>query len=419
MSTERTLLGMCLVSAIGTGCTPPEISTPGYEDTATSGDGGSDEFSSAQEEDESGGGEGGSEISQNACLLDPDGGKYGYRHHCGGFMTFNFSGQANGYEVAESYSYGFGPTYVDVAFEDIDTYANPVVMACCGGPYDFAEAPSSQPTYFKNCKADAVQQMCSAMGQWLIKLAEDYPLAKGPLYDAAKILGSQANQTACNAALYENGENSNEVSDTSWSIAVGNSWLNIEVGLIEILELAYDEPPAVCESIFENDENLLPLLTQMDEDGLDVVALEGGDITLTDNDAYEHSRTPTEGYMSVSTLHGGNVELRNLVLRDPGQVTLTINSVAYSVDSWNLALIGPVSGTLRASVAAFPAGTVSFAMSVIYDGRLYRAGATNSSTFTLSAKDGGSWHLDRLEVTFEDDPTTWSFYNSSELVFGP
>jgi hypothetical protein len=419
MSTQRTMLVMCLASAALAGCTPPKIEKTGYDESATSEDDGSDEFSSAQEEDESGGGEGGGELSPNACLLDPEEGKHGYRHHCGGFMTFNFSGHANGHEVAESYSYGFGPTYADAVFEDIDTYANPVVMACCGGPYDFDEAPSAQPTYFKNCKADAVQQMCSAMGQWLIKLAEDYPLAKGALYDAAEILGSQANQTACNAALYEDGENFNEVSDTSWDIAVGNSSLTIEVDLIEILDIAYDEPPAVCESIFENDDNLLPLLTQTDEGDLDVLALENGHITLTDGRAYEQAVTPADGYMSVGMLDDGDVELRSLVLRNPSPVVLVVDSVAYTVDSWNLALIGPVSATPRSPVTNFPAGTASFSMSVLHDGSLYRAGGTNTSTFTLTPTSRGDWHLDGLEVAFEDDPTTWSFYNSSPLVFGP
>jgi hypothetical protein len=408
---------MCLASAVIAGCGgPPTIEPPEYDESSTSG-GGSDEFDSAQE-GETGGGDGGGELGANACLLEPGGGDYGYRHHCGGFMTFSFSGQANGHEVAESYSYGFGPTYVDPAFEDIDTYATPVVMACCGGPYDFDEAPSSQPTYFKNCKADAVQQMCSAMGQWLIKLAEDYPGAKGALYDAAKILGSQANQTACNAALHEAGENFNEISDTSWSIAVGKSWLTVGVELIEILDIAHDEPPAVCESIFENDENLLPLLTQTDEDDLDVLALENGDITLT-NDTFEQALAPAEGYMSVGLLEGGGVELRNLVLRDPSPVILVVDSIAYTVDSWNLALIGPVSGKPRLSVTTFPASSVSFSMSVLHDGVLHRAGGTNLKPLELTPTMDGDWHIDGLEVAFEDDATTWSLYNSSTLVFEP
>jgi hypothetical protein len=418
MSTQRTMLVMCLASAALAGCTPPKIETTEFDGSGTS-DGGSDEFVGARD-DESGGGEGGAERPHNSCLLEPEGGDYGYRHRCGGFMTFNFSGHANGHEIAKSYSYGFGPSYADAAFEDIDTYANPVVMACCGGPYDFDEAPSSQPTYFKNCKADAVQQMCSAMGQWLIKLAEDHPLAKDALYDAAEILGSKTNQTACTGALYEDGENFNEVSDTSWDIAVGNSLLTIEVDLIEILDIAYDEPPAVCESIFENDENLLPLLTQTDEGDLDVLALENGDITLTDGrDAYEQAVIPADGYMSVGMLDDGDVELRSLVLRNPSPVVLVVDSVAYTVDSWNLALIGPVSGTPRSSVTTFPAGTVSFSMSVLHSGALYRAGGTNMRPFTLTPTSRGDWHLDGLEVAFEDDPTTWSFYNSSTLVFGP
>jgi hypothetical protein len=138
-------------------CVPPEIRKPDVGKNAGSEDGELDEFGSAYE-GESGGGEGGGELPHNACVVAPDEDNYGYRHHCGGFMSFNFSGQANGHGIAESYSYGFGPTYVDPVFENIDTYATPAVMACCGGPYDFDQAPSSQPTYFKNCKADAIQQ---------------------------------------------------------------------------------------------------------------------------------------------------------------------------------------------------------------------------------------------------------------------
>jgi hypothetical protein len=416
MNTKHAPWVLWLAPAVLVMCgTPPQIEPPVANETSE--DGGSDELGPAHGEDESGEG-GAGELGANECLVEPVVGDYGYRHHCGGHMSFNFSGQANGYSLAKSYSYGFGPTYVDTELEDLDTYATPVVMACCGGPYNFDDIPSSQPTYFKNCKADAVQQMCSAMGQWLIKLAEEYPVAKDQLYDAAEVLGSKANQTDCLFSLYDDGENFNEISGTSWDIAVGSSSLTIEVELIEILEIAYAEPPAVCESVFENDQNLLPLLTQMSSGGLDVLALENGDITLTDNDAYQRAVMPTEGYMSVGTLEGGGVELRNLVLRDPSQITLVIDSVSYMVDSWNLALIGPVSGTARSSVTTFPAGAVSFSMSVSYGGVLYRAGGTNIRPFTLTYS-GEDWRIAGLEVTFQDDATTWSLYNASTLVFAP
>jgi hypothetical protein len=111
--------------------------------------------------------------------------------------------------------------------------------------------------------------------------------------------------------------------------------------------------------------------------------------------------------------------LRSLVLRDPGQVTLVIDSVAYTVDSWNLSLIGPVSGTPQASVTTFPAGTVSFSMSVTYDGGLYRAGGTNTRSFMLLSTDDGDWRVEGLELSFEDGARTWSLYTPSSLVFGP
>jgi hypothetical protein len=404
---------MCAASAMLVACGKlPEITDP----EATSEEGGSDELGPAYGEGEGEGGAG--ELVENACLIAPDGTKFGYRHHCGGYMTFGFSGEANGQPVSHSYSYGFGPSYAEPEFEDLDTYETPVVMACCGGPYDFDQAPSSQPTYFRNCKADAVQQMCAAMGQWLIKLAEAYPVAKPQLYEAAGLVGSKANQTACFLALHEQGHNFNEISDTSWALAVGKSWLTVEVDLIEILDIAYDEPPLMCESVFENDEYLLPLLTQPFGDDVDVVALENGHITLT-NDTFEHSTTPAEGYMSIGISQRGAVELRNLVLRDPGSVTLVVGSDAYTVDSWNLALIGPISDMPDGEVTTFPAGTVSFAMSVSHAGRLYRAGGTNVRPIELTATDSGEWHLEGLEVAFDDGTMTWSLYSSSTLVFGP
>jgi hypothetical protein len=195
--------------------------------------------------------------------------------------------------------------------------------------------------------------------------------------------------------------------------------VTIEDDLIEILDIAFAEPPATCESIFENDENLLPLLTQADERNPDVVALDNGDITLTDGGAFERADTPAEGYMTVGVLGGDDVELRNLVLRNPSPVVLVVDSVAYTVDSWNLALIGPVSARSRLSVTTFPAGAVSFSMSVIHDGTLYRAGGTNIQSFTLTPTFEGDWYLDGLEVAFEDGSTIWSFYNLSPLVFAP
>lgn len=378
---------------------------------------GTDEIGQAMET--SGGGTGGEEeIDANECLVGPDNGNYGFRHHCGGDMTFGFTGQADGHNISKSYSFGFGPTYADDEVADYDTYETPIVAACCGGPYDFQQVASSQQTYFVNCKLDAVQQMCATMPQWLIKLAEDYPLAQIQLYDAAELLGDAQTQTECVLALYENVGAFNEVNDTSWDISVGNSTLTVEIDLVEILSIDYDTPPEECESIYENDSTLLPLLTSMESGAtLDVLTLDSGSVTLTDDDGFSDTITPTEGYMSVAELRNGDVELRNVVLRDPASITLVVDSTTYIVDTWNVALIGPVTNTPRLGVSTFPAGSVSFAMSVVYDGGLYRAGGTNAEPFTLEQASVGGWELDGLELEFIDDTTTWTFTNSSTLVF--
>jgi hypothetical protein len=145
--------------------------------------------------------------------------------------------------------------------------------------------------------------------------------------------------------------------------------------------------------------------------------LDAGDTKLTDNDGFIDTIAPAEGYLSVGDLTSGYTELRNLVLRDSSSMMLIVDSTTYVVDRWNVALVGPVTGTPVGSVTTFAAGDVLFSLSVVYDGALYRAAGTNVNAFTLELTSMG-WEVDGLKLEFVDGATTWSFYNWSTLEFG-
>lgn len=256
----------------------------------------------------------------------------------------------------------------------------------------------------------------------LLLLAKKHPAAAVQLENTAAVLGSEAEQTDCLLSLWEATGNFNEVTNTSWNIPVGNTDLTLEIDIIEVLSIAYDDPPEECHSIFENDEFFLPLVLPMKTGSLDVLAMLDGEISLTDNDLFYDIVTPTEGYLSVASLSSGDIEMRNLVLREPGAVTLVVDSTAYVADKWNLALTAPATGTPNGSITTFPSGTVLFTMSVVYDDVLYRTSGTNISAFTLESASG-DWLIDGLELIFVDNGpisnTTWSLSVSSTLEFSP
>src|SRR5690606_6356053 len=199
---QHTTITLVLPALLVFACSKDPEEEPDLSANATSEEGGSEEFGAANDEV----GENEEEISANTCLTSREVGSYGIRHHCGGEISFSFSESANDVPLARDYGFGFGPTYASDEVADQDTYAQPMVAACCGGPFDFEESNVSQKIYFENCKLDAAQQICSATDQYLEQLAMEYPAAAPQLLAAAEILGSAANQQDCVLSLYEAGE---------------------------------------------------------------------------------------------------------------------------------------------------------------------------------------------------------------------
>lgn len=336
---------------------------------------------------------------------------------------------AEGQLIDRLYDYGFGPGYAHGAIAGLDTYESPMVAGCCGGPYDFDTPPDDQKVYFENCKLDAVQQMCAAAGQWLIMLADEYPLAKNKLLEAAATIGDEEAQTECVLSLYEAevldeqgepapGMSYYKIDDTEWEIMDSGASLKIELDLLEILSLEYPDPPATCESIFENDTSLLPLLEAMGEgDEGELQPLLSASLAITDGVQFYQQVAAQTGSLHVVDSPSG-ARLNSLSLRSSVATTANIGSAPIVIDEWSLSLLGMASGSHVRDATVFDAGTVMFSLSFVEDQALRRVAGTNAESFSLRRSPAGRWLLDNLVLTLEEPSGTWSMYASGPLEFG-
>lgn len=161
------------------------------------------------------------------------------------------------------------------------------------------------------------------------------------------------------------------------------------------------------------------MLTEKESGGLDILAQEHGDMGLSGANAFSATVKPDEGYAAVGRSYAGDVEIRSLLLRETAPTTVVVDGVGYTLDRWNLALIGPKQGHTHGSMTVFDAGETSFALSASYNGAMFRAGGTNATAFTLQETATG-WQLDGLELELDDgNGKVWSLRSASPLVFGP
>jgi hypothetical protein len=213
------------------------------------------------------------------------------------------------------------------------------------------------------------------------------------------------------------------VSNRTWEIVSdSNIQASITIDALEILEWDYPENPnevADCDSIFDNDDNVAPLVDYLAEGDVENFVIAAGDGVLTNNDGITEALDP--GPASLLSLvqdpTNGDLEVRNFVLRDNDSVTITANSVSVVVDRWSLRLLQPVTTSPVRGQYQYSAGSMSFVGGAVYKGEVISLVGTNASTVYVSP-DGPSWVVQGLELEYNDNGTLWSFSTtSSELEF--
>ena len=218
-----------------------------------------------------GGGESGVEEddfkADGYCLVGETEGVKGYRHHCGGTLAFEVEGQyhylGNWYPTSFGMDIGFGPSFADDWLVDDDTYDHPLVAACCGGPMDFDNENSEYfDAYQLNCALDGVQQLCAAIPRYFKSLGDNSTgVRQQRYYEIATYLNDGAVQEDCVFSIYEEADPDNVINGTTWQIIDNaNADYTLTVDFLEILDIDYDEPPTECKSIYDNDDNVTPLI---------------------------------------------------------------------------------------------------------------------------------------------------------------
>lgn len=366
-------------------------------------------------------------VTDGNCLVGAVGGAKGYRHHCGGDLSFVVEGQYHdsaGWHPTDDFgmTVGFGPTYASSWLEDDDVYATPFVAACCGGPYDFENIDTNYTNnYALNCALDAVQQLCASLPRYY-KAKGDAAAAviQQRYYAIAEYLNDSDVQGSCVLSLYEEDDPGHLIQNRSWQIIDNaDADYTISVGLLEILEWDYPDNPndvAECSSIYDNDDSVIPLVEQL-AGYVEGYTIASGNGQLTNDDDVAQAMDPDLGSVLSTVVDpgSGELELRNLVLKGGG-ATIVVKSMPYVVDRWSLRLVTPVVTPPFGGMHTFRPGSMTLVANVFADGDAISLTGTNAGTVSVFAGPRG-WVIRGLEVEYDDNGTLWTYSQTSDLEF--
>lgn len=376
-----------------------------------------------------GGGESGVEEddfkADGYCLVAAIDGVKGYRHHCGGTMEFEVEGQYHSlgswHPTSFGMDIGFGPTFADDWLVDDDTYDRPLVAACCGGPMDFENTDSNYfNAYQLNCALDGIQQLCSALPRYFKALADTaIGVKKLRYYDIAKHLNDDAVQNDCVLSLYEESDPDNAINGTTWRIIdSANANYTLIVEHLEILDIDYDEPPAECKSIYDNDDNVTPLIESLTGSSVEPFTLSAGDGQFTNNDDVTAELDPEPDSVLATSLDvsSGALQLVNFALKGSNK-TIVVDSIPYTVDRWSLRLMTPVTAPRgKDGTYTYPEGRMTILATVFAAGDAISLIGTNATDVTIVGSSSG-WLVRGFQVEYNESGTLWSWSQASDLNF--
>jgi hypothetical protein len=172
-----------------------------------------------------------------------------------------------------------------------------------------------------------------------------------------------------------------------------------------------------CSSIYDNDDNVIPLVEELagDTEGFTIAA--GGGI-LSTTDGLTVTLDPEVGSVlsTVQVASDGDLELRNFVLKG-GAATVMIDSMLLTVDRWSLRLVKPVvAPRLRGGYHMYPAGSMTIVANAVIGGNAISLVGTNVGTVTLLPSRSG-WVMRGFQVEYDDHGTLWTYAQTSELEF--
>ncbi len=266
---------------------------------------------------------------------------------------------------------------------------------------------------------DAVQQLCAALPRYFKALGDQSAGIKQQRYYAiAEHLTAKAVQEDCVLSLYEEDSPDTVINGTSWQLVdSAEASYTITIDFLELLEIAYDEPPAECKSIFDNDDNVAPLIDVLLSD-VDPFTLSIGNGRISNSAGLSEDLDPGVGSLLATALEpaSGDLQLVNFVLKG-GATKIVVGSVPYEIDRWSLRLMSPVTASPGlGGTYTYPAGSMTVLATVFAAGDAMSLTLTNTREVTVLAGSAG-WLVRGFEVEYNDNGTLWTWSQTSNLEF--
>lgn len=345
-------------------------------------------------------------IENNVCLTTVNEPYQGIWHQCGGSFDIELTGDALGTAINESISIDFGPGV------EGDSYGEPRVAACCG-EFDFERPFSEQREYAENCLYDSIQQFCSALPYYLWDMAKvagdnNKIATRDLLNNYGNQLSTSEKQYECIDSLWADGPTDPyyyAITSHSWN-AIADVWVKVVVA--EINDLYLPEDPAewvTCESIFENDDTVLP-----DTGGpvLDTLLLDSGSLSVSGLDLQlALTPEPTSALVIGSDARLGALQLHGAAARLAG----------LTVERWRLGSLRSVPMKQRDDGAlVVSAGALAMIGALVVDGETITTMAYNSTELVLWTH-GRGWQIEPFTVVYTSATGDAWTLQTSELQF--
>lgn len=374
-----------------------------------------------------------------ACLVDddPEGLEFGYRFQCDGQFTVRAELMYTGGNFDESMSFTFGHEMGD------DSYADPLVMACCRAVDPDAE--SCDEPHFKACAIDLVEQGCLSMGPSIETEANKHSgIVKEKMNQVAKWINTH--QDECRDAFFvdtglqgadvgcEYPEPYTFLENAVWVADHGVSDISpvtLTVSGVEIFDyfpdpwFEPDDEPAQCWS--DDHNNMIFFAQAGDGPGDTKLKLASGSMVLSGSVEGQSIRGDGDllgtlsgctgddcSHMAFAMQSNGVASLNELVALSlaPAEVGTSMETVTldrFRVELWDEA----VGSHTNFTSVVIPAGKAQFIVSTSFDNACYGVIGVNETQIQLQKVRNTYWSSSAFTILHYDGSVPW------ELVVMP
>jgi hypothetical protein len=336
---------------------------------------------------------------------------YGFVHQCEGRAKLSYQAKSE----SGSYSFTFGPGAKNPSlWVRPDSYALPLVAACCGR-FNYENPTFEQKLpYLNNCLIDTVQQTCHGIPHLLRRAAEQADSLAKKLALKAFAKQVESREDECVTELWAGGATEdypNRLLERTWTPKKGVSITLVDAEVTDwTVEGEVDWN--TCTSMYDNDPAVVPSAPYQVPGvvAMTQTSLAPGTAMSGSGPGGSHATIHPSSHdssLTVAYLPDGTLLVTGLLL-EAESVAVTVFGVEGQLDHSSMVLGNVLEPRLIGGEYTVDTDSASFVVTATFEGGSRTVMFTNVDPITFRETMAGAWEFDPFDLAYaEPGLGTW------------